>query len=70
VRKLIVAGYGKLGVEFGLRREGELVFEYGFLCEDFESDAFDAAGGAGEIFVDQTLAESDGFEDLSAAVAL
>ena len=33
-------------------------------------DALDPAGGAGEVLVDQLLAEADGFEDLGAAVAL
>ena len=34
-----------------------------------ESDASDAGGGAGEVFVDDVLVQADGFEQLCATVA-
>ena len=68
--ELIVAADRQLGIEIVLRRESVLVLENGLLGQHFEPDAFDPAGGAGEILVDQAFAESDGFEDLSAAIAL
>ena len=41
-----------------------------FAGDDVQPDAVDARGGAGEILLDQLLAQADGFEDLRAAVAL
>src|ERR1035437_7905258 len=68
--ELIVAAHRQFGIELGLRRERVLVLENGFLGEHFEPHALDPAGGAGEVLIDQALAESDGFEDLRAAIAL
>src|SRR6266850_8353674 len=39
-------------------------------CDDVHSDPAYARGGAGEVLVDQVMIQSDGFEDLGAAVTL
>ena len=65
---------GSADIEFGFgvgeRPEGVIMFHLGFFGQDFQADAFDAGRCASEIFFDQVGVEADGFEDLSAAVAL
>ena len=68
--ELIIARHRQFGIELGLRRERVLVLENRLLREHFQPYALDAAGGAGEVFVHQALAQSDGLEYLRAAIAL
>ena len=42
----------------------------GFFGDDLDVAAFNAGGGPGEVFVHYALAETDGFKDLCAAIAL
>jgi hypothetical protein len=44
--------YAKARYEFRLGREGVLVLHHGFLSEDIQTHAFDAADGAGEVLLD------------------
>ena len=57
------------GVAFVIAgRKGLLVAGQGLLRDGAESDALDAGGSLGEVFVDEWLVEADGFKDLSATV--
>ena len=52
-----------------LRECGAMAHQH-FLRDDVEADAADARRRPGEIFVDDVLAQADGFEHLRAAIAL
>ncbi len=67
---LIIAAHGQFGVVAGDGLEGERVLHLRFAGQHIEPDAFDAGGGAGEVLLDQSLVQADGFEDLRAAIAL
>ena len=67
---LIIAADGQFGVVAGDGLEGERVLHLRFAGQHIEPDAFDAGGGAGEVLLDQSLVQADGFEDLRAAIAL
>ena len=52
-----------------LRRVGDAVTDGDLFGQLVESDAADAGGGTGEVFVDDILIQADGFEQLRATVA-
>ncbi len=56
--------------EHGVRAERHGVQARGFAGDLEEPDALDDAGGAGEVLVDERLAQADRLEDLRAAIAL
>ena len=67
---LVLAAPVQIRVAHGSHGEGALVPAADLLGEDVEADARDARSRAGEVAVDQVAVQSDGLEDLSAAVAL
>ncbi len=68
--ELVVAADGEFGDGFAYGSERVAMLLNGFFGEDIEIDAADAGDGAGEVTIDQFFIESDGFEDLGAAIAL
>src|SRR5262249_17931632 len=67
---LILPADVEVSIVFAAGPIGELVPHGGLARDHIEADAADARGGAGEILVHELLVESDGLEDLGAAVAL
>ncbi len=67
---LIIAADGEFGVAIGDGMIGERVLHDGLACQDVKSDAFNARRRAGKVTLDQILVESDGFENLRAAITL
>ena len=68
---LVLAARGQLGLELRLalgERRG--VAHEHFARDHVEADAADARGGAGEVFVDDVLAQAHGFEHLRAVITL
>ena len=68
---LVFAAGAQVAVRTGgpLRRVGHTVTNGDLFGQFVESDAADAGGGAGEVFVDDVLVQADGFEQLRATVA-
>ena len=68
---LVVAAGAQVAVRAGgpLRRVGHAMADGDLFGQFVESDASDAGGGAGEVFVDDVLVQADGFEQLCATVA-
>src|SRR5215472_12122745 len=50
--------------------ESALMAQENFLSDDIDPDAFNPGGSPGKVFVDELLFQADGFEDLSAPIAL
>ena len=68
---LVFAAGAQVAVRTGgpLRRVGDAVTNGDLFGQLVESDAADAGGGTGEVFVDDVLIQADGFEQLRATVA-
>ena len=66
----VVAADREFGIAFRGCLVGGSVLHPRFLRQHVQADAFDAAGSAGEVFLDEVAVQANGFKDLRAAVAL